>query len=218
MKRRKHNEHEVQRRRQINLKFAELQRICQSKSDRRSVLQGAIDTIHIHHEKIENLKQRVRQLKSMAENSDDFFGTGDDNNVLNQTFADQQQQDVNIFGSHNFQNVYQNISAPIAILSSNGTITDCNSAFCNLIGKEKDFIISQDTVFGVFTTLEYAEFVLQIQQIIDGKLNHICINGNVLHQTGYPVPITSLISSMQPSSSLEKVEHLSWIAIRDANF
>jgi PAS domain-containing protein len=221
LKRKKHNELEVRRRKRINQKFNELQMICQSKCDRRSILQSAIDLIQAQKVKLGNLEEKVNHLRELQEQEDDFGSSlllqpkPDEKEIIKDELLKEPSS------SFDFYSIYNSTSSPLAVLSLEGSIVDCNEAFCNLIGRSRDQILAQETIFSVFTTPDIASFAKEVQTLIEGTQDLIAIQGKILKTDPISpscfISLTGLISRIRYSTSSNNIaDYLSWIGIQQA--
>jgi PAS domain S-box-containing protein len=194
----------------MNQKFEELQMICQAKNDRKSILQGAIDTVRMLKAAIENSKNKIENLKGIIGDEEEGQKV-----VVYQEMPNFPLDPVNfVHGSYcDFQKVYENVSAPIGIISVDGTFLDCNQAFCLLVGKEKESIVMQDTLLAMFSARDFGDFINDIQNIIERKFTQTQAEGEILHHSGQMIRVHVILSSLYDSSSTS-VDYLSFIAIR----
>jgi PAS domain S-box-containing protein len=200
-RRRKHNELEVKRRQRINEKFQELQDLCNSKSDRRSVLQSAIDMIQSYSTRIQSLEAQAQQYQQQLSAGELYRANGP------RALAPLASQRT---GAIDFQSVYRNLSAPIAVMSLDGRFVDCNDAMCMLFGKNREDI-EQTTMFGLANPKDLANLFSKVQRLITGDDDFVVFSTYYSHATNTQIPLTTIVFSVREQGDIQS---LLWLGVR----
>eukprot|EP00475_Leptophrys_vorax_P040148 TRINITY_DN7400_c1_g1_i12.p1 TRINITY_DN7400_c1_g1~~TRINITY_DN7400_c1_g1_i12.p1 ORF type:complete len:501 (-),score=95.64 TRINITY_DN7400_c1_g1_i12:2445-3908(-) len=203
-RRRKHNELEVKRRQRINEKFVELQELCSSKSDRRSVLQAAIDTISSFPSRLHSLEVQIQQYQQQlaAAAAGDMFRSGGPKPIA--PLSSQRM------GVVDFQAVYRKVSAPMAVMSLDGRFVDCNEAMCALFGKRPEEI-EQTTMFGLANPKDLAVLFSKVQRLITGEDDVVVFDTFYTHSSSSQIPLMTIVYSVRDQG---EIQSLLWIGVR----
>jgi len=200
-RRRKHNELEVKRRQRINEKFQELQELCSSKTDRRSVLQSAIEMIQSYASRIQTLEMQVQQYQQQAA-SGELYRAVNAPRALAPLAAHR-------IGTIDFQGVYRNVSAPIAIMSLDGRFVDCNDSMCMLFGKQREEI-EQTTMFGLANPKDLATLFSKVQRLITGDDNMVIFDTFYTHASNAQIPLQTIVFSVRDQG---EIQSLLWLGV-----
>lgn len=220
IRRQKHNALEVNRRKRINDKFKELHSLVATPlPDRAVVLQGAVDTI-IHYEK----SLLALQAKALANpstaglasdisamlpdrlgNSIGFFVRTEETPVAAITLETEVGFDFNrIFGQ---------TSAPMALMGLRGEFLNFNDAFVNLLGQPRDDLLRKN-MFEVVNTTDIARMTSKVRALANGVDDLVVFDTFLMHGVQGQVPLVVLVYSVKSKETPDKVESLMWIGVK----
>lgn len=209
-RRRKHNELEIRRRKRINLKFSELQNLMNCKSDRRGILQSAIDTIRSLAEKVSQLECDLEHMKTVV-NRSQYHGamtTGNQQAMISSIPRAMMAGSMGV--PLDFHSIFRNMSAPMGFMSLDGRFIDCNTAMCVLLGRSREEIL-YTTMFGLANPKDLASIFSKIQRLIKGEQHSVVIDTYCVHSTGIQIPLVVLVFSVP---HYQDIQNLVWIGVK----
>jgi PAS domain S-box-containing protein len=211
IRRRKHNELEIKRRKKMNEKYEELCQLLGCSHTRLGILETAISKIKSADAQVRALNIILDATKkdlnhSHSSNSKAVSSTDFSFNLpaLNETpvLASSANEIIT-----KMSNSIRELKCPAMITALNGSILSFNSAVPKMLGFS-DEILTKSTLFSVISEADLSKMFALTNRVLSGEVSSEVIDLKMVHSQGYTVSLRSFITAIfhkaaQKTTSIE---------------
>jgi PAS domain S-box-containing protein len=185
LRRRKHNELEIKRRKRLNDRYEELHQHLGCAHTRLAILETAIARLKHAESQIKALNIVLDAVKKHPGNL--FVGTRNPKSESSSCQAPTASSTT-----ARMLAAFDCVDVPLLVLLPNGSVADCSQSFCELIGFTKD-VLRQSTIFSLASESDLSELYGVINKLVSKEISSHFLDLQLTHEEGKPVSFKCLI-------------------------
>eukprot|EP00475_Leptophrys_vorax_P018506 TRINITY_DN25318_c0_g1_i1.p1 TRINITY_DN25318_c0_g1~~TRINITY_DN25318_c0_g1_i1.p1 ORF type:complete len:509 (-),score=89.97 TRINITY_DN25318_c0_g1_i1:2843-4267(-) len=209
IRRRKHNELEIKRRKKMNDKYEELYRLLGCPHTRVGILDSAIARIKTSDAQIRAMNIIMEALKKSAPNMQTLSAESS-NGSLSQPKQELSADSSTIF--QNLSNSLRHVNTPVMVTALNGSILMCNQSLCDCLGFSND-VISKTTLFSMVSESDLSDVFSVTKKVLSAEVPCQVIDLKMVHADGYTKTLHSIISGVVSSNGDSNVKPIALMIV-----
>jgi hypothetical protein len=198
IRRRKHNELEIKRRKKMNDKYEELYRLLGCPHTRVGILDAAIARIKTSDAQIRAMNIIMEALKKNAPNMQTLSSEESNNGANGQAKSELRVDSSTIF--QNLSGSLGHLNTPVMITALNGSILMCNQSLCDCLGFSLD-VISKTTLFSMVSESDLSDVFSATKKVLSAEVPCQVLDLKMVHAEGYTKTLHSIISGVVSPSA-----------------